>query len=98
MFDSCKTFLNVRCHLKRIYLSPVYIYMYIGVLQLWSGFFSQNHMSQAPLVPVIEDLLTSAEFIQSDTPMVWLRRALILSEEIIKVTALATKGQRKNPM
>ena len=45
-----------------------------------------------PPVPVIE------EFIQSDTPMVWLRRALILSEEIIKVTALATKGQRKTPM
>ena len=69
--------------------------MYLGVVQLWSGFFSQNHMTP---VPVIEDLLTSAEFIQSDTPMVWLRRALILSEEIIKVTALATKGQRKNPM
>ena len=45
-----------------------------------------------PPVPVIE------EFIQSDTPMVWLRRSLILSEEIIKVTALATKGQRKNPL
>ena len=30
--------------------------------------------------------------------MVWLRRVLSSSEEIIKVTALATKGQRKNPM
>ena len=49
-------------------------------------------------VPVIEDLLTSAEFIHSDTPMVWLRRALVLSEEIIKVTTLATKVQRKNPI
>lgn len=51
-----------------------------------------------PPAPIIEDLLTSAEFVHSDMPMVWLRRALILSEEVITNTALATKGQRNNPM
>lgn len=51
-----------------------------------------------PPAPIIEDLLTSAEFVNSDMPMVWLRRALILSEEVITNTALATKGQRNNPM
>lgn len=67
-------------------------------IQLWNGFFSQNHVSQAPPAPIIEDLLSSAEFVHSDMPMVWLRRALILSEEVITNTALATKGQRNNPM
>lgn len=51
-----------------------------------------------PPAPIIEDLLTSAKFVHSDMPMVWLRRALILSEEVITNTALATKGQRNNPM
>lgn len=51
-----------------------------------------------PPAPIIEDLLTSAEFVHSDMSMVWLRRALILSEEVITNTALATKGQRNNPM
>lgn len=51
-----------------------------------------------PPAPIIEDLLSSAEFVHSDMPMVWLRRALILSEEVITNTALATKGQRNNPM
>lgn len=49
-----------------------------------------------PPAPIIEDLLTSAEFVHSDMSMVWLRRALILSEEVITNTALATKGQRNN--
>lgn len=53
---------------------------------------------QGPPVPVIEDLLTSPEYVHSDAPMVWLRRALILSEDAIKCTALATNGQRKNIM
>lgn len=51
-----------------------------------------------PPAPIIEDLLSSAEFVHSDMPMVWLRRALILSEEVITNTALATKGKRNNPM
>ncbi|XP_056003436.1 uncharacterized protein LOC125662308 [Ostrea edulis] len=51
-----------------------------------------------PPVPVIEDLLTSPEFVHSDAPMVWLRCTLILSEDAIKSAVLATKGQRNNPM
>ncbi|XP_061192288.1 uncharacterized protein LOC133200518 [Saccostrea echinata] len=51
-----------------------------------------------PPVPVIEDLLTSPEYVHSDAPMVWLRHALSLSEEAIKRTAFATIGQRNNPM
>ena len=34
----------------------------------------------------------------SDTPMVWIKRALIFWQEIIKVIALDTKGLRENPM
>lgn len=53
---------------------------------------------QGPPVPVIKDILTSPEYVHSDVPMVWLRRALILSEDAIKCTALATNGQRNGPM
>ena len=75
----------------------MYIYVYRCITAM-EWILQPEPYEPGPPVPVIEDLLTSAEFIQSDTTMVWLRRALILSEEIIKVTALATKGQRKNPM
>ena len=47
-------------------------------------------------VPVIEDLMAGADFIHSDT--LWLRRTLILWQEIIKVTALKTKDQSENSL
>ena len=86
---------------RKGFTSVLCIYMYTGVywcITAMEWILQPEPYEPSPPVPVIEDLLTSAEFIQSDTPMVWLSRALILSEEIIIVTALATKGQRKNPL
>ena len=74
------------------------VYICIPVYYSYGVDSSPEPYEPDPPVPVIEDLLTIAEFIESDTPVLWLRRSLILSEEIKKVTALATKGQRKNPM
>ncbi|XP_062571257.1 uncharacterized protein LOC134233305 [Saccostrea cucullata] len=51
-----------------------------------------------PPVPLTEDLLTSPDYVHSDTPIVWLRHALSLSDEAIKRAALETTGQRDNPM
>ena len=58
--------------------------------------FQREPYKPGPSVAVIEDLMTSADFIHSDT--LWLRRTLILWQEIIKVTALKTKDQRENSL
>lgn len=52
----------------------------------------------APPAPLVEDLLVSRDYLQSDEPLTWLRRQMVLSREVIETTETLTKGQRDNPM
>ena len=49
-------------------------------------------------VAVVEDLLTSPGYVQSESPMHWIRREMVISSDVIKQTAEATTGQRSNAM
>jgi hypothetical protein len=47
-------------------------------------------------VPLIEELITSPDYINSSSPMQWIRQALVVSPSHVAEVASATKGQRDN--
>jgi hypothetical protein len=49
-------------------------------------------------VPLIEDLLTSKDYIAADDSKTWLRKSLILSPEKIMEAAFISTGQRENTL
>lgn len=49
-------------------------------------------------IPLIQDLLTSEEYINANDPRTWLRRQLTTSPEKVVEVAFATTGQRENAM
>lgn len=51
-----------------------------------------------PIIPVIEDLIFSNEYISAICKKDWLRRALHLTPDKIIDVAVQTSGQRDNPM
>ena len=52
----------------------------------------------APVVPLVEDILVSEQFLQSCNPVTVLRQQLIVNAETVKDVASATAGQRFNPL
>ena len=46
--------------------------------------------------PVVEDLLLSEGYTQAQAPIIWLRKSMVVSKEVIQRTAVATTGQRDN--
>ena len=54
--------------------------------------------AEMPPAPLVEDLLMNEQFIQSPSPMMWLRKSMLLNSDKISMTAEATKGQRENSL
>ena len=50
------------------------------------------------VVPIIEDSLTSKEYLESQHPITYLRQHLIVSPEVIRSVAALTVGQRTNQL
>ena len=49
-------------------------------------------------VPLVEDLLLSRDYLESATPMVWLRKQLVVGPEIREQVPNMTTGQRDNAL
>jgi hypothetical protein len=49
-------------------------------------------------VPLVEDLMSSQDYLNSSEPIAWLRQAMLVNSEQISRVASLTVGQRNNPL
>lgn len=49
-------------------------------------------------VPLVEDLISSQEFISAENPIAWMKQKLMINEQEIQQIACFTTGQKENCM
>ncbi|XP_062580316.1 uncharacterized protein LOC134242248 isoform X2 [Saccostrea cucullata] len=69
------------------------------------GRFSAMHWILSPeppvptlAVPLVEDLISSQEFISAENPIAWMKQRLMINEQEIQQIACLTTGQKENCM
>ncbi|XP_062586339.1 uncharacterized protein LOC134247962 isoform X1 [Saccostrea cucullata] len=85
---------------------PVNVYMGWTNVTIKPAFFSMAmHWILSPeppvptlAVPLVEDLISSQEFISAENPIAWMKQKLMINEQEIQQIACLTTGQKENCM
>lgn len=76
------------------YFIPQHVLLFIALHWI----LAEEPQVQGVPVPLMDDLLINPDYISSQNPHTWLRQNLIVSQQKVEETALATVGQRENSL